>query len=116
MPLLAYTPTDASGRTVKSALDPDNEQLVLAKRRDMSLHCTGNQKAATASSKGIGRNTFKPKSVVVFSRQFATMIDAGIPILCRLDILTGQQKDPVLKEALEQITNEVRGGLTLNEA
>ena len=116
MPLFAYTAIDANGRTVKSVLDADNEQIVLAKLRDMSLHCTDIKRAAATKSKGLGRKKFKPKSVVVFSRQFATMIDAGIPILRCLDILTGQQKDPVLKDALEQITNDVRGGLTLNEA
>ena len=44
------------------------------------------------------------------------MIDAGIPILRCLDILTGQTKDPVLRPALEQVTQDVKGGLTLNEA
>src|SRR5262249_45487434 len=53
---------------------------------------------------------------VVFSRQFATMIDAGIPIVRCLDILNGQTKDPALKEVLEQITADVKGGLQLNEA
>jgi type IV pilus assembly protein PilC len=116
MPLFAYTAIDASGRTVKSVLEADNEQLVLAKLRDMALHCTEIKKTGSAKSKGIGKKKLKPKAIVVFSRQFATMIDAGIPILRCLDILTSQQKDPVLKEALEAITNDVRGGLTLNEA
>lgn len=117
MPLFAYTAIDASGRTVKSVLEADNEQLVLAKLRDMSLHCTDIKKAAAkGKSSLLGKKKHKPKSIVVFSRQFATMIDAGIPILRCLDILTGQTKDPMLKDALEQITNDVRGGLTLNEA
>ena len=56
------------------------------------------------------------KALVVFSRQFATMIDAGIPILRCLEILGNQTKDPVLKPTLEVVTTDVKGGMTLNEA
>lgn len=116
MPLFAYTAIDSSGRTVKSVLEADNEQLVLAKLRDMALHCTEIKKGSAGKTKSLMGKKFKPKSVVVFSRQFATMIDAGIPILRCLDILTSQTKDAVLRETLEAITNDVRGGLTLNES
>jgi type IV pilus assembly protein PilC len=56
---------------------------VLAKLRDQSMHCTEIKltKSAKAGGGGFGRKKLKPKSIVVFSRQFATMIDAGIPIL-----------------------------------
>jgi type IV pilus assembly protein PilC len=118
MPLYAYTAIDTSGRTVRSTMEADNEQLVLAKLRDQSLHCTEIKRAGKAKSGSsiLGKKKFKPKSLVVFSRQFATMIDAGIPILRCLDILTGQTKDPGLKEALETVTADVKGGLSLNEA
>jgi type IV pilus assembly protein PilC len=119
MPLFAYTAIDASGRTVRSVVEADNEQLVLAKLRDQALHCTDirqTNKGARGKSFSLGSKKLKPKSVVVFSRQFATMIDAGIPILRCLDILTGQAKDPVMKTALEVITQDVKGGLSLNES
>ncbi|MCH7961156.1 MAG: type II secretion system F family protein, partial [Planctomycetes bacterium] len=50
------------------------------------------------------------------SRQFATMIDAGIPILRCLEILASQTKDPALKPALESVTSDVKSGLTLSDA
>ena len=119
MPLYAYTAIDSAGRTVRSTIEADNEQLVLAKLRDQSLHCTdikrSKQKSGLAN-KSFGKKKFKLKSLVVFSRQFATMIDAGIPMLRCLDILTEQTKDPTLKEALEQITIDVKGGLTLTDS
>lgn len=118
MPLFAYTAIDANGRTVRSTMEADTEQLVLAKLRDQSLHCTDIKrtgKSATAP-KMFGSKKLKPKTIVVFSRQFATMIDAGIPILRCLDILTNQSKDPTMKAALEQVTTDVKGGLALNEA
>jgi type IV pilus assembly protein PilC len=118
MPIFAYTAIDSNGRTVKATMEADSEQLVLAKLRDQSMHCTDIRKSSKSGgmNKTFGKKKIKAKAVVIFSRQFATMIDAGIPILRCLDILTGQCKDPVLKPALEAVTNDVRGGLTLNEA
>lgn len=116
MPLYAYTAIDASGRTVRSTIEADNEQLVLAKLRDQSLHCTEIKKTSGGAKSSFGKKKMKQRSLVVFSRQFATMIDAGIPIVRCLDILSTQCKDLALKEALEQITADVKGGLQLNEA
>jgi type IV pilus assembly protein PilC len=97
-------------------MEADNEGLVLAKLRDQSLHCLDIKQTKKARQLSFGKKKMKSKSLVVFSRQFATMIDAGIPILRCLDILTSQTKDMALKEALESITVDVKGGLSLNEA
>jgi type IV pilus assembly protein PilC len=99
-------------------MEADSESLVLAKLRDQALHCTEIKKATktSLSKMTIGKHKMKAKSLVVFSRQFATMIDAGIPILRCLDILVGQLKDPALKEAVEATAADVKGGLALNEA
>jgi type IV pilus assembly protein PilC len=53
---------------------------------------------------------------VVFSRQFATMIDAGINVLKCLDILETQTKDPVLKTVIGECRRDVVGGSSLTEA
>jgi type IV pilus assembly protein PilC len=116
MPLFAYTAVDPSGRTVKATIEADDERLVIAKLREQSLTCTEIRKASKSGVKSFGKKKFKPKSLVVFSRQFATMIDAGIPILRCLEILTGQTKDPGLKEALEAVSQDVKGGAQLNDA
>lgn len=119
MPHFAYTAIDASGRTVRATIEADNEQLVLSKLRDQQMHCTEIKKAGKAARTGgisVGKKKLKPKSIVVFSRQFATMIDAGIPILRCLDILSGQMKDPVMKEAVVTVTQDVKSGMALNEA
>ena len=116
MPLFAYTAIDSSGRTVKAVAEADTEQLLLAKLRDQSLHCTEIKKAKKPMKTSFGNPKVKLKAMVVFTRQFATMIDAGIPILRCLEILSGQMKDKVLKPVIEQISLDVKGGLTLNEA
>lgn len=118
MPRFAYSAVDPTGRTIKGSIEADNEDLVLQKLHDQQLHVT----EVKATKGGAGKKSlFKPsktklKNIVVFSRQFATMVDAGIPILRCLEILHQQTKDPVLKEASGEVLTDVKGGLSLNEA
>lgn len=120
MPLYAYKAVDpASGKMVQNTTEAESEASLAARLREQSLH-VAEIKVVKAPSKA---NVFakkpkkiKLKSIVVFSRQFATMIDAGIPILRCLDILHGQTKEAALKEALETLTMDVKSGMTLNEA
>lgn len=115
MPLYEYTALDSSGRTIKSTVEAESEQQVLARLRDQGMHCL--DIVPTKATRSLSaRGKMKPKALVVFSRQFATMIDAGIPILRCLEILSGSCKDPILRHALEQITVDVKGGAALNEA
>lgn len=114
MPLFAYVAVDSNGKATKGSLEAESEQLALSKLRDQSLHCT-EIKQVKAAKKAIG-GKMKAKALVIFSRQFATMIDAGIPILRCLDILVTQTKDPILKNAADVMTQDVKGGMALNEA
>jgi type IV pilus assembly protein PilC len=117
MPLYAYKAIDtATGRVVQSTIEGESEQSVAAKLREQSLHIAEIKPQKAGKQGGKGKQKIKPKSLVVFSRQFATMIDAGIPILRCLDILQGQCKDPALKTTLEVITVDVKGGMTLTES
>ncbi len=58
----------------------------------------------------------KEADVILFARQFSTMIDAGLPIIQCLDILYNQQKNATFKKMLKQIKESVEGGATLAEA
>ncbi len=60
--------------------------------------------------------TVKEQDVIVFARQFSTMIDAGLPIIQCLDILQSQQENPTFKKMLKDIKGSVEGGETLAEA
>lgn len=117
MPHYKYVAMDASGRQFKATMEAENEGIVLAKLREQSLHCINIEetKSKKGGSKVVG-GKIKPKALVVFSRQFATMIDAGIPILRCLDIMCTQTKDPILKQTLNDVTADVKAGLQLNEA
>ena len=114
-----HTAVDASGRTIHGEVDADSESLVLKKLHDQQLHVTS---ITPARSKGVGGGRLfapsrvKLKNLVVFSRQFATMVNAGIPMLRCLEILQAQTKDAVLKQCLTSVGSDVRSGLSLNEA
>ncbi len=58
----------------------------------------------------------KEHDIILFARQFSTMIDAGLPIIQCLDILYSQQGNPTFKKMLKQIKESVEGGATLAEA
>lgn len=58
----------------------------------------------------------KEKDIILFARQFSTMIDAGLPIIQCLDILHTQQDNATFKKVLKQIKESVEGGATMAEA
>ncbi|MCW5933032.1 MAG: type II secretion system F family protein [Fimbriimonadia bacterium] len=119
MPLFAYEAVDNGGRSIRGTLEADTEQLLLSKLHEQNLHVVNVtlQKARGLTLGKLGKAK-KPKlqALVVFSRQFATMVDAGIPILRCLDILQTQTKDPCLKDTLDTVRRDVKSGMSLNEA
>ncbi len=119
MPLYSYEAIDSSGRTLRGTLEVDSEQLLISRLHEQGLHVVRvtPQKARVATFSTL-RKPKKPKlqAMVVFSRQFATMIDAGIPILRCLDILHSQTRDAALKHALDTVRKDVKAGMALNEA
>ena len=58
----------------------------------------------------------KTKDLIVFTRQFSTMIDAGLPLIQGLDILANQEENPTFKKVLMQVKLDVEGGSSLAEA
>lgn len=116
MPIFTFTAVDSTGRTIRSTTEAESEQMVLAKVRDQGLHLTDIKQVNRMPKAKVAKGKMKAKNLVIFARQFSTMIDAGIPILRCLDILSGQTKDPILRAAIEAISEDVKGGTALNEA
>src|SRR5215475_4374723 len=58
----------------------------------------------------------KPKDVVIFTRQLATMIDAGLPIVQALDILAQQTENKIFANIVKQVKQDVESGSTLAES
>lgn len=60
--------------------------------------------------------TVTTKDIVIFTRQFATMIDAGLPLVQCLDILASQNDNPLMKKILFEVKGSVEGGSTFADA
>jgi type IV pilus assembly protein PilC len=76
--------------------------------------------AAPAKAKGKGivlfeRKTVKPRVLMIFTRQLATLIDAGLPLLRALTVLQKQERDKVLKNTITNLSDAVQGGSTFSE-
>ncbi|HEX8489868.1 MAG TPA: type II secretion system F family protein, partial [Chthoniobacterales bacterium] len=61
------------------------------------------------------RKTVKPKVLMIFTRQLATLIDAGLPLLRGLNVLAKQERDAVLKSTINKLAESVQGGSTFSE-
>ena len=71
------------------------------------------------NKKSSGSSFFKkkisPQDTVIFSKQFATMVKAGLPILSTLANLRDQTEHPAMKEIIEDIRKSLEGGVTLSK-
>ncbi|HLX62409.1 MAG TPA: type II secretion system F family protein [Planctomycetota bacterium] len=128
-----YEAMDAHGKEVKSEIDAASEADALEKIRALQLFPTKvNLKAgkggggggfhtpvsATQKKKGGGFSLswrVKPKELTAFTRQFATLLDAGLPVVRSLDILHNQLKPGKLKMAIGEVKEDVEGGSSLSE-
>lgn len=76
---------------------------------------------AAAKARSGGFQFFQRKSVdskllMIFTRQLATLIDAGLPLLKGLEVLGKQEKDPVLRRVIATLSESVQGGSTFSES
>src|SRR5260370_20042645 len=62
------------------------------------------------------RRKVKPKILMIFTRQLATLIDSGLPLLRGLNVLAKQERDPVLKNTINKLADSVQGGSTFSES
>jgi type IV pilus assembly protein PilC len=120
MPVYSYEAVEPNGRVVKGSLDADNASIVLSKLQTLNYtvvdvtEARGGARAGKGGGRAGGR--VKLAALVIFSRQFATMVNAGINILKCLDILEAQTKDAALKPVIIEIRKDVVGGASLTEA
>lgn len=114
-----YAVRDKAGKPVEGVLDGENKDAVSAKLRSMgyvivSLEQQGGV-LATLNSISFGTGV-KPKDVTIFSRQFATMIGAGLSLTKCLSILGQQTESPALRVIITQIGRDVESGQSLSDA
>lgn len=104
-----------TGEVRKGVMEADNEATVHNRLRQQQLNPVKVKKKAKEINITIGSGV-EAKELVQFTRQFATMIDAGLPLVQCLDILANQTPNKVFANALKDIKNTVEGGSTFSDA
>jgi type IV pilus assembly protein PilC len=126
MAAYAYTAINAEGLELSGELqaptaEAAREQLrvrgLLAEQlKELQADGSGAAGAAPAQAVGGFMKTVKPRSLQVFSRQFATMIDAGLNVVASLRILEDQTTDAYLAAVIGDVRAAVEGGALLSQA
>ena len=115
----------SAGKYVEGDIEALNQDEASHKLKEQQVIITNlvrsKKKKADAKDKkkGGGFSLFKkkitPEDIVIFSKQFATMVKAGLPILQVLEMLRDQLENPALKEVIEDIRKSLEGGVTLSK-
>lgn len=119
MPQYVYKARDPKGQMVRGTLDADNEQAVRNRLREKNYIVTSIATKSKSLNVGEMISSFqkvKTKSLAIFSRQFSTMVSAGLSLVRALDILERQADDKKLKEVIHDVRIRVEGGSALAEA
>ena len=113
-----YKVRDKSGNMVTGTLVADSELLVLQRLREMGYTPleVGKEKRSLNLEINVKKAKVKLKDLAVFSRQFATMINSGLPILRALSILADQTENKLLGETLNETRMDVEQGASLSGA
>ncbi|MCX8495155.1 MAG: type II secretion system F family protein [Akkermansiaceae bacterium] len=130
-----YSALDPKGEQTTGVLAAATEADAIQQLRAKGLYPTqiheegkakGKAKAAPAKAKGKPKakstakgqvgGRVKPKNLMIFTRQLATLIDSGLPLLRSLTVLEKQEPNPVLKATVSALAENVQGGSTFSES
>lgn len=119
MSVFKYMAKDKDGKTVSGSLEAANSRALVESLRQRELTIIQIEEERERGGKAAragGGEKIKMDDLVIFSRQLATMVDAGIPLVGSLDALQDQMESKAFKKVISQVRNDVEGGLSLSEA
>jgi len=116
MPVFVYSARPAAGGEIQSGeLDLSTKDDVLRYLNRQKMIPVSVREKPTALNITIGTG-IKTRDIVIFTRQFATMINAGLPLVQSLDILSEQSENEHLKKIVQEVLYDVESGNTLADA
>lgn len=116
MPTFSYKAKTPDGRVIDGQIEADSEATLQHKMKQQKLVVISvTQMGGLAALLNPGPQV-KTALISIFSRQFSTMISAGLPVLQALNILGEQQEDKVFKGVLIKIRDDIGGGSNLSDA
>ena len=115
MPLFEYTARNSTGQIQKGQLEAQSTEEVSAHVRKNRMILVSVRQAPKAIKLGMGPR-IKTRDIVIFTRQFATMINAGLPLVQSLTILAQQSENKALQDVTRAVVYDVEAGNTLADA
>jgi type IV pilus assembly protein PilC len=115
IPLYIWEGTDKRGIKMKGEQPAKNANIVRAELRRQGITPRVVKIKPTPLFKGAGKR-ISPLDIAVFSRQIATMLKSGVPIVTSLEIMANGQKNPRMKTLIDAVRSEVESGSSLHEA
>jgi type IV pilus assembly protein PilC len=133
MPQFQFTAADAKGEQMSGTVESTSEADAIQQLRSQGYYPlqvveVGKGKIAPKKAAGKGKTAaakkaksstggrIKPKILMIFTRQLATLIDSGLPLLRGLTVLAKQEPNPVLRGTIGALADSVQGGSTFSEA
>jgi type IV pilus assembly protein PilC len=116
MPMFEYTARSQTGQIQKGQMDVANKDDVSAYLRKNRLILVSVREAPKQIKFSLGGSRVKTRDIVIFTRQFATMINAGLPLVQSLNILAAQTENKTLAEVTRAVVYDVESGNTLADA
>ena len=117
MPVFEYTARNAAtGQIMKGQLDVASKDDVMKHIKQNKMMMVNIREAPKQISFSFKRKGVSTRDIVIFTRQFATMINAGLPLVQSLDILAKQTENPALADVTRQVVYDVESGHTLADA
>ncbi len=113
--IFEYSARTRSGETRAGTIKARNREEAINLLRQQGLILTSLREKKATGVFGLGGKV-KDKDLAVFTKQFSVMIDAGLPLVQCLDILSSQQENKFFANVLEQVRNDVEQGSTLADA
>lgn len=117
-----YSAINETGNTVSGSIEAETEDIVnsiLASRNLIPIKIVIEDKSKISISSLMSFNfggSVKTKDLILFTKQFRSMMQAGVPIIRLLQVLENQTQDKTLKRVVTAIGHDVKDGLTLNAA
>jgi type IV pilus assembly protein PilC len=116
MPMFEYTARSQTGQIQKGQLDVAHKDEVTAYLRKNRLILVSVREAPKQIRMSMGGPRIKTRDIVILTRQFATMINAGLPLVQSLNILAAQTENKALATVTRAVVYDVESGNTLADA
>jgi len=116
MPVFAYAGTARGGKSVTAEINADTRESAIEKLRSQGITVKSSQEKKAKALFGEKKQRITDKDLVVFTRQFATMINAGLPLVQCLEILATQSDNKTFGRLIGEVKMDVESGTTYADA